>query len=142
MYKIKYCLNLLPFVKEADDGTTFIGMCQNRGEEELKIFKAKTTLDLISFKWNAFAYKLHWFGAFMHFTYIMTLTVYIYNTYLIGTYGEVPSAAMPVVMCCGIAYPFIYDTTQLVKSGFEYFDDPWNWSDFAFQWAGVTNIIF
>lgn len=27
MYKIKYCLNLLPNIKDADDGTTFIGMC-------------------------------------------------------------------------------------------------------------------
>jgi hypothetical protein len=74
--------------------------------------------------------------------YITTLAVYIYTTYLIGQFGEKTSIFYPILMCFGLIYPFIYDTTQLIKGGWGYFDDPFNWSDFCFQWAGVTNVVF
>jgi len=87
--------------------------CQECGEHELEIFNAKALKDMIEFKWNKYAYFLHYLGSFMHFFYIMTITVYIYNTFLIGVYGEQPHHLLPVLMCMGLAYPFLYDTFQL-----------------------------
>lgn len=99
-------------------------------------------IDVFDFKWKKYAYKLHYFGAAMHLVYVMTLAVYVYFTYLVGKYGEKPSFVFPILMICGLIYPFCYDAAQLYKSGWEYFDDPWNWNDFLFQWAGVINISF
>lgn len=84
--------------------------CEERGEEELEIFTAKTTMDIIEHKWTKYGYKLHHMGACAHFFYILSLTIYIYMVYLTGTYGDKPSAAFPFVMILGIFYPFMYDT--------------------------------
>ena len=56
--------------------------------EELDIFTAKSLLDLIDYKWNTYAYKIHYFGVFTHMFYLGTVFIYIYTTYLIGVYGE------------------------------------------------------
>ena len=45
-------------------------------------------------------------------------------------------------MAAGIAYPYLYDTIQLLKQQTEYFNDPWNITDFLFQYGGMTNIVF
>ena len=96
------------------------------------MFESESVQDMIYYKWNTYAYKIHYTGAFAHFFYIVMLTIYIYQTYLVGTFGEVTSIVYPILMIVGILYPFLYDTTQLCKSGISYFDDPWNYSDFIF----------
>jgi len=46
------------------------------------------------------------------------------------------------IMSCGIIYPLVYDTIQLCKLGFkDYFDEFWNYTDFAFIWLGFLNIV-
>jgi len=45
-------------------------------------------------------------------------------------------------MIIGILYPFVYDTCQLYKQGWSYFSDAWNYTDMAFQWTGILNIVF
>ena len=77
--------------------------------------------DLVTFKWDNYAYYVHYTGAMMHLVYIGCLTVYIYTTFLIGTYGEQTDILYTYIMCFGIIYPFVYDTTQLFKSGWSYF---------------------
>jgi len=47
----------------------------------------------------------------------------------------------PLILAIGMLYPFFYDMGQLFRSPKTYFDDPWNWSDFAFNIFGVANII-
>ena len=86
-YKIKYSLNLLPFIKSRTE-MTFTQLCQEKKESELQIFEAQALKDLIIFKWENYAHFLHHLGAFMHFFYIFTMTLYIYQTYLIGIYGQ------------------------------------------------------
>jgi len=53
--------------------------------------------------------------------YIGTLTIYIYNTFLIGTYGDATTPLFTYLMVIGIFYPFVYDSAQLYKQGWEYF---------------------
>ena len=63
-----------------------------------------------------------------------------------GQYGAVSEGVAdqlyPGLMCCGIAYPWGYDTIQLIRSGLDYFKDAWNWTDIVFQYSGIVNIVF
>jgi len=70
------------------------------------------------------------------------MTMYIYNTFLIGTYAKVSSEMWTWLLVVGIAYPVIYDSIQLFKSGLSYFNDSWNWTDMAFSVSGIVNIVF
>ena len=97
---------------------------------------------MIAFKWENYGHKSHFVGFFMHCFLITTITTYIYNTYLIGTYGEATDEIYTYLMIVGIIYPFIYDSIQLYKSGWDYFKDSWNYTDLAFTWSGVINIFF
>lgn len=47
---------------------------------------------------------------------------------------------MLLVVC--LMYPFFYDTLQLYKQKWDYFKDPWNYSDMAFHMSGILNLIF
>jgi len=124
---------LLPDVyTDKDDGGSFIKQTEECGGDEMEIFQAAVVKDLINFKWDTFAFQVHYMGAMMHFIYIGCLSVYIYSTFLTGTYGEQTDIIYTYVMCFGIIYPFCYDTTQLIKSGWSYFQDPWNITDFMF----------
>lgn len=78
----------------------------------------------------------------MHAIYILIISVYIYNTYLIGIYGECTNAYLPVLMGLGIVYPFLYDAYQLYQQGSEYLEDPWNYSDLLFHWSSILNVVF
>lgn len=59
-----------------------------------------------------------------------------------ATWGETDGVLYPILMAVGILYPYIFDTIQLFKQKFEYFEDSWNISDFAFQYLGICNISF
>ena len=108
-YKIKYSLNLLPFIKSNGTQESFTQLCQEKKESELMIFQSQALKDLIIFKWESYAYFLHYLGAIMHFFYIFTMTLYIYQTYLIGIYGQQTSLVFTYLMMVGIIYPSTYD---------------------------------
>ena len=78
---------MLPFIRE-EDNETLMAVCQEKKEQELEIFCSESLKNLIVFKWEEYAYFLHYLGAFMHVMYIGTITLYIYFTFLIGTYGQ------------------------------------------------------
>lgn len=104
-------------MRKSSTGSNFLLECQDRGEDEIMLFNSEAAIDVFEFKWNKYAYKLHYVGAAMHLVYVMTLAVYVYFTYLIGNYGEKPSFVFPILMICGLIYPFGYDAAQLYKSG-------------------------
>lgn len=91
---------------------------------------------------------MHYAGATAHFLYVVTLTAYIANRFLVdGQYGKVDDEGYTDhlyagLMCVGIAYPWAYDTIQLCRSGLEYFKDAWNWTDIVFQYSGIVNIAY
>ena len=68
----------------------------------------------------------------MHIFYLATVFLYIYTTYLVGTYGQKGGTHYPILMIFGIFYPWAYDTTQLYVTGLDYFKDQWNWSDIIY----------
>jgi hypothetical protein len=70
------------------------------------------------------------------------MTLYIYNTFLTGTYAKLGNDLWTWLMVVGIIYPFVYDTCQFYKQGWDYFQDSWNYTDMAFQYSGLVNIIF
>jgi glucan phosphoethanolaminetransferase (alkaline phosphatase superfamily) len=78
----------------------------------------------------------------MHFLYIMFLSLYIYNTYLIGIYGECTSYYLFVLMSLGPVYPISYDIYQFYQQGIDYFKDVWNYSDMLCHISSILNIIF
>ena len=78
----------------------------------------------------------------MHFFYIFTMTLYIYQTYLIGIYGQQSSVSYTYLMMVGIIYPSGYDLIQLYMEGFDYFQDTWNYTDLLFTVLGIANIVF
>ena len=53
----------------------------------MSIFEAQTIKDLIQYKWEKYACYSHYLGFAMHIFYILTLTLYIINTFLSGKYG-------------------------------------------------------
>lgn len=146
-YSITYKVNLLPSVIYNDEtGEVRTGelleSIQDQGENELEIFEAKVIQDLIDYKWNNYAYFLHYLGAGMHLFYIIAVTYYVYTTYLTGVYGQSDELFPKILLCLGILYPFIYDSIQLYKQKWDYFKDPWNYSDMAFNWSGICNLFF
>jgi hypothetical protein len=88
-----------------------VEQAQEIGADEMDIFQSSVMQDLVTFKWETYAYKVHYTGAMMHLFYIGCLSIYIYTTFLIGTYGERTDIAYTYIMCAGIIYPFVYDTT-------------------------------
>jgi hypothetical protein len=109
---------------------------------ELDVFAHESVKNMIKFKWESYAYKNHYLGFLMHIQYILCMALYIYNTFLIGVYARVANEVWTWLLVLGITYPFIYDTIQFYKQGWGYFLDSWNYTDMAFQYSGLVNIIF
>ena len=78
----------------------------------------------------------------MHAFYILTVTLYIYDTFLIGVYGTQTSIMYAYLMMIGIFYPLSYDIIQLKKQGKDYFLDAWNFTDVLFSFSGLLVIFF
>ena len=112
--KIKYYINLLLDVKTADD-ESLIKTLEDCSETTLQVFSSTPVIDLIDFKWENYAKYSHYLGFAMHVFYILLLTVFIYNTYLIGLYGEETHGIYSVLLILGIVYPFLYDLVQLCR---------------------------
>lgn len=70
-----------------DSSKELLESMQEQGDFELEIFESEAIKDLLEFKWNYYGYFVHYFGASMHIFFILSLTVYIYSTYLTGVYG-------------------------------------------------------
>ena len=83
--------------------------------EEMDIFATEAIKEVIQYKWENFSRSWHLFGAFFHLFYILSLSVYILEIYVIADYKHAESWL--ILLCCGVAYPLIYETTQVIKVG-------------------------
>lgn len=149
LYKVSYTVNMLPtlgeYVVEEDDGrrvvnegVSLINECIESGQ--LAIFESENFQHVIKFKWDKFAKNLHLRGCFFHFFYMMTLLIFINKVYINADSENLRT--YQILLCCGIVYPFWYDTMQLYRSGFKaYFADVANYLDLLYIYGGITNVV-
>lgn len=141
-YKIKYTLNTLPMCTYED------GKCKNLDglmdalaeTDELSLFEAKVVNDYYDFMWNMYAKHIHYFGACVHFIYLILFVTYVNQIYLNRNFGVRVPLVWCMVLC--LIYPAYYDLKQLTKVGLlEYFQDPWNFVDQGHIWIGLASLF-
>ena len=145
MYKMKYTLNILPMIGEylqdgklEREGIKLMELCYD--SEELEIFDQQLIMDIIEFKWNSYARQWHYFGAFMHFFYMFTVIIYVNKVYIDNAGGQEENNIFTLLLAFGIIYSAIYDTSQMIREGTEYWNDIWNYTDFIYIWSSMLNI--
>lgn len=140
-FKIQYQVNMLPSMNE-QDGSNIIQAISN--SEDLEIFTCSVVQDLINYKWQTFASKVHWFGWMIHIVYIISLQLYIIQVYLVDNHSEAKVDVTPVwlyVIGLCLIYPIFYDGRQMIKSGWRYLDDKWNFIDIFHISMGLVNLL-
>lgn len=81
MYKIMYSCYLLTSMNEdTEDGRLMDALAES---DELEIFSTDLVHEIIDFKWQQFAGRIHTVGAFMHFTFAIILQAYIKWTFIV-----------------------------------------------------------
>jgi len=117
-------------------------------DSDIDIFKEQLIIDIIDYKWNLYAQKLFYFGGFMHFCFTLSVIIYVNQIYIlnIGQIGyedenNETNFWFTIVLLVGIMYPMCYDLTQLVRSGWDYFGDIWNYNDFLLIQFSLLNIV-
>lgn len=113
-------------------------LCNN--SEELEIFETSTIDKLIEFKWGQYGQVFHVVGCCFHFLYLAMLIAYINIVYVLNTAADY-HALLSTILALGILYPALYDFTQMFKAGFPYFVDLWNYSDIAYIFCSIANIV-
>ena len=75
--------------------------------DELEIFESSNFQDLIVFRWDKFAFKIHMMGCIMHLFYIGIMILYINQIYIQGlSEGKEFYEKLLVI---AIIYPALYD---------------------------------
>lgn len=156
VYKIQYSVNLLPILGEhilaetdarsgkkkltfCNTDINFMGLCTE--SEELDIFETETIKKLIEFKWETYARRHHVIGCCMHFFYLLTLIIYINVVYVLNVGDDQDKHLYSYLLGLGIIYPALYDFTQMLRTGFDYFLDFWNYADMIYIWSSIANIV-
>lgn len=118
VYKVKYQINMLTLLSEYIDDkdgsisfvnkdVSLIDLCiQN---DLIDVFESDNFIELIMFKWNAFAKKLHMVGFLFHLFYVAILMIYVYYVYIlcVKSYQRI----FQILLSVGILYPAWYDTS-------------------------------
>ena len=107
--------------------------------DHVEILQTEVVKGLATFKWHRYAKKLHYFGSCVHFFYVSMFCIYINDVYINDLYEDKHVYLIPMLICH--FYAFIYDGKQLLKSGFEYFEDVWNYFDLSHIVGGFINLF-
>lgn len=75
----------------------------------------------------------------MHLFFTISVILYVQQVYIFNSGGE-SNNMWTIVLGCGIIYPATYDTIQMFRDGREYWQDPWNVTDFGLIWFSIFNI--
>jgi hypothetical protein len=165
VYKIKYSLNMLPFIgvymnknvdprtgvesmELANEDINLLAICTD--SNELAMFESETLKDLIEFKWNAFAWNWHLFGCVIHLAYIVILFLYTDLIYIQGTGASTKEEtgedkemnSYSIILLIGVIYPACYEAVQMFKNGIgEYLSDLGNYIDLIYIWGSIAMSI-
>jgi hypothetical protein len=55
--------------------------------DELEIFETDLVADIVDYKWNTYAYKIHSMAAIVHLSYVLVL-IYYCNKYYLNKSGQ------------------------------------------------------
>lgn len=136
-FKIQYQINLLPSMSE-EDGLLIQSIALSN---DLDIFTCSVVEDMINYKWQAFASRVHWFGWIIHIIYIIALQTYISEIYLANTEVKVAPIVFLYIIGACLIYPVFYDGRQMWKQGLRYVDDKWNYVDVFHLSMGYVNLF-
>lgn len=150
MYKVKYQINMLSMLEKyavlLEDGTfeyqnpniNFMKMIIN--SDELEIFESSNVENLIQYKWNKFAQKLHFTGFLFHFFYLTVMTIFVKQIYVDNDLDNKHNYCY--ILIIGIIYPTWYDLFQMYRLGIKaYFAETTNWINIIYTLAGIGNVI-
>jgi hypothetical protein len=107
--------------------------------QEMSIFDTKIVKDFYDFHWHNYAKHIHYFGAAVHFIYLILFVCYVNEVYL-HRHFELRVQMCWLMLIC-IIFPIINDGLQLRNQGFVYLQDPWNYVDMANIIGGISNIV-
>lgn len=79
--------------------------------EELTLFESKVVNDYYDFQWHMYAKHIHYFGALIHFIYLILFVIYINLIFLDRNYASRVPLIWTMVLC--LIYPTYYDLKQL-----------------------------
>jgi hypothetical protein len=79
--------------------------------DEFEVFDCKSIMDLISFKWQGYAGKIHYIGLIAHLIYLINFSIYVFELYIYKSGSKIYLLEVIMFMC--IMYPALYDLTQL-----------------------------
>lgn len=155
VYKIKYCVNLLPtigeYIRPADkelgiqkqlvnEDINLMGICNE--SEELEIYETQAIQQLIQFKWDTYAYNHHIIGVTFHGFHMLSLVVYINMTYILN-YNRDPDFQkwFVIPIAVSLIYPTFYEFKQVLKDPTGYFEDIQNYFDVLYIIVSIVNIV-
>lgn len=136
IYKIKYTVNILPQIGAhialvEDENGKFTKQLFNddipwmeliTSSEELDIFKSKSLVPLITFKWNTFGRRHHMYGFCFHMLQVIVLTIYVANIYIDNLLYDVKTDTMArnwyaLALLIGVSYKIMYEIIQTLRVG-------------------------
>ena len=160
VYKIKYSLNLLPnvgeYIVDADpedetskkklmnEDINLMGLFNE--SDELSIYETDLIKELITYKWNTYAFGHHIKGCMFHLYHMLTLIIYIDVAYIKNIRGDDGTYHVRTfcnfIIFTGLVYPVFYEAKQLYRVGFvSYFTDLSNFVDITYIIAAASNIL-
>lgn len=109
--------------------------------EEVEIFDADCIQETIQYKWDTYGMRFHIFGFFMHCLYVLVVNIFVAVSYLEEN-KEGSGRIYVILLAIGILYPWIYDFTQMCRSGLaDYLSDPWNYADMCYIYGSIANCV-
>jgi hypothetical protein len=142
--KIRYRVNMLTSMSQ-EHGKIITAIADSN---ELEIFEIELVKDMIDFKWEHFAQRSHFIGAFFHTLLVGSMMYYINSVFMqihdtdengVIIYPK-PNMYGLAGMQVGMFYAAWHDAFQMVKLQGEYFKDKWNYLDIVYILLGYYNI--
>jgi len=149
MAKLTYQMNFLSSMSQ-EDGKLFDALGKST---ELAIFGTDLIIDLIDFRWEQFAGRMHKIGFCFLLAYVFCLALYINVAYLAEEGAQANTQIETEInnnkhiwhllsLAIVLIYPLGYDGAQLIKEGpKQYLNSPRNFIDAFHILGGYLNIV-
>ena len=79
------------------------------------MFEVENLIQLLEFKWDAFAYPIWYVNFIAHVIYMIILVYFIFEVYI--DEDKAPYVVLNMALSIAIAYPFAYEVWKVYKQG-------------------------